>query len=179
MEKERVKTHRQLRGVAEGSWRTLWMLCLSRNRKRQDLPKVQWVKGDGLCSCQDRMHAMTNEPWVLVASHNESVFLFPSSPVSMGFKKPFVVCSDQGLGLCTFHGSSRILESFSGTSAQLANTGKEEDCGSLCRRLQRPLLKCVFHWPNLLLTAREAGKYHQSMCTILSCLHAQCLAVPD
>lgn len=39
--------------------------------------------------------------------------------------------------------------------------------------------KCVFHWPNLLLPAREAGKYHQSTCTILSCLHAQCLAVPD
>ena len=74
-----------------------------------------------------------------MASHNESVFLFPSSPVSMGFIKPFVVCSDQGLGLCTFHGSSRISESFSGTSAQLANTGKEKDCGSLCRRLQRPL----------------------------------------
>ena len=140
MGKERVKTHRQLRGVAEGSWRTLWMVCLSWNRKRQVLPNVQGGKGEGLCSSQDRLCATTNEPWVLVASHNESVFLCPSSPVSMGFK----VCSDQGLGLCTFYGSSRISESFPGTSAQLANTGKEKDCGGLCGRLQRPLLEvCV------------------------------------
>ena len=145
MEKERVKTHRQLRGVAEGSWRTPWMVCLSWNRKRQGLPKVQWVKVEGLCSSQDRLHAMTNKPWVLVASHNKSVFLFPSSPVNMGFREPSVVCSDQGLGLHTFYGCSRISESFSGSSAQLANTGKEKDCGGLCRRLQRPLLEVLLY----------------------------------
>lgn len=78
-----------------------------------------------------------------MASHNESVFLFPLNPVSMGFREASVVCSDQGLRLHTFYGSSRISESFSGSSALLANTGKEKDCGGLCRRLQRPHLEVL------------------------------------
>lgn len=35
MEKGRVKTHRRIADGAEGSGRTLWMACLSQNRKRQ------------------------------------------------------------------------------------------------------------------------------------------------
>lgn len=185
MEKERVKTHRQLRGVAEGSWRTPWMVFLSWNRKRQGLSKVQWVKVEGLCSSQERLHAMTNKPWVSVASHNKSVFLFPSSPVNMGFREPSVVCSDQGLRLHTFYGSSRISESFLDLLLSWQTQEKRkivEVCtgdfrGHSCKCCCTSLLP-VFHWPSLLLTAREAEKYHQSRCTILSCLHAWCLAVP-
>lgn len=76
-----------------------------------------------------------------MASHNESVFLCPSSPVSMGFK----VCSDQGLGLCTFYGSSRISESFPGTSAQLATQEKRKIVEVCVGDFRGHSWKCVFH----------------------------------